>query len=67
MNRLLTVPDIRAVCMFLGDERYTLLFTVATRTEALRQLGRWASNPDLSFTWFDAATMSQAIREEKFQ
>jgi hypothetical protein len=27
-------------------------------------LGRYASNPELSFTWQDAAVLSQRIRQE---
>jgi hypothetical protein len=30
----------------------------------LRTLGRFASNPELSFTWYDAAVLSQKIRQE---
>ena len=32
--------------------------------ETLRVLGRYASNPELSFTWYDAAVLSQKIRQE---
>jgi hypothetical protein len=28
-------------------------------------LGRYASNPDLSFTWYDAAMLSQKVRADK--
>ena len=31
--------------------------------EALRTLGRYASNQELSFTWYDAAVLSQKIRQ----
>ena len=30
--------------------------------KALRTLGRFASNPELSFTWYDAAVLSQKVR-----
>ena len=30
--------------------------------EAQMQLGRWAANPDLSFSWYDAARMGKQIR-----
>ena len=33
--------------------------------ETLRMLGRYASNPDLSFTWYDAAVLSQKIRQDE--
>ena len=50
--------------MVKGDERYVFLFDDESRAETLRLLGRYASNPELSFTWQDAAILSQRIREE---
>lgn len=32
------------------------------RLEAMRTLGRWAVNPNLSFTWFDAAKVFSRLR-----
>lgn len=45
-----------------GNEQYAVAYDADSKTEALRQLGRWASDPDLSFNWYDAACMSQVIR-----
>ena len=45
-------------------ERYVFLYDDASRAETLRVLGRYASNPELSFTWYDAAVLSQKIRQE---
>ena len=47
-----------------GDERYIFLYDDNFRAECLRTLGRYASNDDLSFTWYDAAILSQKIRQE---
>ena len=55
--------EINVLALVKGDERYVFLFTDDNRTEALRQLGRYAANPELSFTWYDAAVMSQKIRQ----
>lgn len=55
--------DINVLALVKGEERYVFLFDDNNRTEALRQLGRYASNPDLSFTWYDAAVLSQKIRQ----
>jgi hypothetical protein len=30
--------------------------------EALKTLGRYAANPDLSFSWYDAAVLGQKVR-----
>ncbi len=45
-----------------GRERYIFLYEDSQRAEALRTLGRFASNPELSFTWYDAAVLSQKVR-----
>ena len=55
--------DINVLALVKGQERYIFLFDDANRAQALRTLGRYASNPDLSFTWYDAAVLSQKIRQ----
>lgn len=54
--------DINVLALAKGEERYLFLFNDQTRADTLRMLGRYASNPDLSFSWYDAAVMSQKIR-----
>ena len=54
--------DINVLALVKGEERYIFLFDDANRSETLRTLGRYASNPDLSFSWYDAAVLSQKIR-----
>jgi len=56
--------DINVLALVKGRERYVFLYDDASRAEALRVLGRFASNPELSFTWYDAAVLSQKIRQE---
>jgi uncharacterized protein (DUF2336 family) len=56
--------DINVLALVKGTERYVFLYDDASRAEALRTLGRYASNPELSFTWYDAAVLSQKIRQE---
>lgn len=55
--------DINVLALVKGEERYVFLFDDDHRAEVLRTLGRFASNPDLSFTWYDAAMLSQKIRQ----
>lgn len=55
--------DINVLALVKGEERYVFLFDDRNRAEVLRTLGRYASNPDLSFTWYDAAVLSQKIRQ----
>lgn len=54
--------DINVLALVKGDERYVFLFDDASRGETLRILGRYASDPELSFSWYDAAVLSQKIR-----
>jgi hypothetical protein len=56
--------DINVLALVKGVERYVFLYDDSSRAETLRTLGRYASNPELSFTWYDAAVLSQRIRQE---
>lgn len=55
--------DINVLALIKGQERYIFLFDDEHRADALRTLGRYASNPDLSFSWYDAAVLSQKVRQ----
>lgn len=57
------VQEINVLALVKGEERYIFLFDDDNRVDTLRQIGRYAANPDLSFTWYDAAVMSQKIRQ----
>ena len=54
--------DINVLALVKGRERYIFLYDDSQKAEALRILGRFASNPELSFTWYDAAVLSQKVR-----
>lgn len=56
-------PKINAMTLIKGHERYVFLYDDSSVRAALQTLGRFASNPELSFTWYDAAVMSQEIRK----
>ena len=55
--------DVNVLALMKGEERYVFLFDDDHRGETLRTLGRYASNPELSFTWYDAAVLSQKVRQ----
>lgn len=55
--------DINVLALVKGEERYIFLFDDAHKADALRTLGRFASNPELSFSWHDAAVLSQRLRQ----
>lgn len=54
--------EINMLALVKGGERYIVMFDDERKAEALRTLGRWATHPELSFTWYDAAVLSQKIR-----
>jgi hypothetical protein len=56
--------DINVLALVKGPERYIFLYDDSQRAETLRVFGRFASNPELSFTWYDAAVLSQKLRQE---
>ncbi|MCI0360843.1 MAG: hypothetical protein L0211_20380 [Planctomycetaceae bacterium] len=55
--------DINVLALVKGEERYIFLYDDDHRSDALRALGRFASNPELSFSWYDAAVLSQRVRQ----
>ena len=54
--------DINVLALVKGKERYVFLYEDSQRATALRTLGRFASDPELSFSWYDAAVLSQKLR-----
>ena len=57
------INDINVLAISKNEERYVFLYRDEDRAEILRQFGRFATNPELSFTWYDAAVLSQKVRE----
>lgn len=55
--------ELNVLAMVKGEERYVFLYDDKNRVETLRMLGRFAADPQLSFSWYDAAVMSKKIRQ----
>ena len=65
MNRIAqrkTSGGINVVAIVSGGHTWVFMFRDDKRAECLRTLGRFASDKDLTVTWYDAARLSQAIR-----
>jgi hypothetical protein len=56
--------DINVIILKKGKERYAFYYEDHQAAEVLRQFGRFASDPDLSFSWYDASVMSQKVRKQ---
>jgi hypothetical protein len=55
--------DINVIALVKGEERYVFLYDDDSRDEALRAIARHAANPDLNFSWYDAAVLGQKVRQ----
>ena len=54
--------DVNVVALVKVSERYVFLYDDFSRDEMLKALGRFADEDELSFTWYDAAVLSQKVR-----
>ena len=60
-NRI--TETVNVLTMIKGEHRFVFIFDTANKTDVLRTLGRYASDPDLpEFTWYDATILSQRVR-----
>ena len=57
--------DVNVIALIKKGERYIFLYDDENRAACLRTMGRFASNDELSFTWLDAAKLSQTVRSAK--
>ena len=55
--------EINVLALVKGKERFIFLFDDENRDQTLRQLARFAADPELDFTWYDAAILSRKIRD----
>jgi hypothetical protein len=53
---------MNVLALVKGSERYVFLYDDESLRPLLQTLGRYAADPDLSFTWYDAAILSQKVR-----
>jgi len=52
---------INVLALIKGEERYVFLYDDDSADRLLHTLGEYAADPELSFSWYDAAVMSQRI------
>ena len=56
---------INVLALVKDSERYIFLYDDESPALLLETLGQYAADPDLSFTWYDAAILSQKVRRLK--
>ena len=57
------MPVKRVMALIKGEERYCWIFHEEDRDRVLQHLGRFASDPRLSLTWYDAAVLAMKVRK----
>ena len=57
--------EVNVLALVKGKERYVFLYNGQHRREILDSFGRFASDPELSFNWHDAAVLTQKVRREQ--
>ena len=66
MNRITDASrDVNILVLCKDGERYIFAYHDEHRQEIRRTFGRFASNEELSFTWYDAAVLSQKVRKQE--
>ena len=55
--------DINVIALVKGGERYVFLYDDESCDQAIEALARHAANPELSFSWYDAAVLGQKVRQ----
>jgi len=63
MNRPATDDVELIICSLPSGERYVIVYSDDDRQAALAQLGVWAADHELGFTWMDAARCAVEIRK----
>ncbi len=54
--------ELNVLALVKDSERYIFLYDEESSDTLLQTLGRFAADKDLSFTWYDAAVLSQKVR-----
>ncbi|MSR57815.1 MAG: hypothetical protein EXS05_09090 [Planctomycetaceae bacterium] len=53
---------INVVALVKDAERYIFLYDKESTSALLQTMGRFAGDSELSFSWYDAAVLSQRVR-----
>ena len=53
---------VNVLAMVKDEERFVFLYDDDSAPQLLETFGRYAADPELDFSWYDAAVMSQRVR-----
>ncbi len=54
--------NVNVIALMKDGERYVFLYDESSIATLLQTLGKYAADPELNFTWYDAAVLSQKVR-----
>ena len=54
---------VNVLALVRNGQRYIFLYDDNSVRQVLSQLTEFAGDPELDFTWYDAATLSQRVRD----
>lgn len=55
--------DVNIIALVKGNERYVWMYHDDRRSAVVNSIHRFASDTELSFTWYDAAVLCKRMRE----
>lgn len=56
------MDSVNVIALVKDGERYVFLFDRESAPQLLQTLGKHAADPELNFSWYDAAVLSQRVR-----
>ncbi len=56
--------EFNILALIKGEERYVYVYDDASRAPLLETFRSQADDPNLSLSWFDAAVLTQKVREQ---
>ncbi len=57
--------EMNVLALVKNSERYVFLYDDDSTEAVLQKLGQYAADKELSFSWYDAAVLSQKVRRLK--
>lgn len=55
--------SLNVLALVKDGERFVFLYDHQSTPQVLQTLGKFAADPELCFTWYDAAVLSQKVRK----
>lgn len=55
--------SLNVLALVKDGERFVFLYDNQSAPQILQTLGKFAADPELCFTWYDAAVLSQKVRK----